>query len=148
LRTTSVPWPPGCAGQTPPTSFAVTKAAVLEWAILGLRSVCPLTAALLEIDGRFATEVAAQLDAGQRPMSLHLWGRTFSRRMLADGDPLVADVARLELITLGDPDAARTAPDPWLWWRPPEQVIVDLLTGVDPRRRRPDPKPCRVAHTR
>jgi hypothetical protein len=117
---------------------------VLEWAILGLRSVCSLTAALLEIDGRFPDEVATQLDLGHRPMSLHRWGRSFSRRLLADHDPLVADVARLELATLGDPHALRTVPDPWLWAREPGLVIVDLLAGTDPRRRPPAATPVPV----
>lgn len=115
------------------TGLSITRWSVLHWAEAGLCDVCPLTSALLQQRGRFTAEVTAQLVAGRRPTILHRWGRAFLSRLADDADPLVADVALLELMmtTPATGLMARPIPQPWVWHRDPRAVVLALLRGED-----------------
>jgi hypothetical protein len=113
--------------------LSITRWSVLHWAEAGLCDVCPLTSALLQQRGRFTAEVTAQLVAGNRPTILHRWGRAFLCRLADDADPLVADVALLELVmtTPATGVVTRPIPEPWVWHRDPRAVVLALLRGED-----------------
>jgi hypothetical protein len=120
--------------------LSITRWSVVHWAEAGLGDVCPLTSTLLQQRGRFTAEVTAQLAAGSRSMILHRWGRAFLCRLAGDADPLVADVALLELAmtTPATRVVPRPLPHPWVWHRDPCAVVLALLRGEDvesvPRR--------------
>ena len=113
--------------------LSITRWSVLHWAEAGLSDVCPLTSALLQQRGRFTAEVTAQLAAGSRSTILHRWGQAFLCRLADDADPLVADVALLELVmtTPAGGVVARQLCEPWVWHRDPRAVALALLRGED-----------------
>jgi hypothetical protein len=113
--------------------LSITRWSVVHWAEAGLGDVCPLTSALLRQRGRFTAEVTAQLVAGSRSTILHRWGLAFLCRLAGDADPLVADVALLELAmtTPARGVLARPVPQPWVWHRDPRAVVLALLRGED-----------------
>jgi len=110
----------------------VARWSIYHWAAALLRNVCPLTGRLLVMRGRYGDDVGAHLARGDRPASLHAWGRDFLARLATDADRTVADVALLEL-SMTAPLADRPPlPEPWVWDRDPWQVVAAIAEGRDP----------------
>ena len=122
------------SGMPPLGGADVVRWSVHQWGAALLRTVCPLTATLLLLRGRYADEVTRHLARPGRPAALHTWGLLLLEHLATDPDPLVADVARLEH-AMTAPVAQRLAsPDPWVWTRQPESVLLLLAQGGDPEQ--------------
>ncbi len=115
-----------------PRGADVARWSVQHWAAALLRNVCPLTGTLLVLRGRYAADVAAHLERGHRPVSLHAWGRDLLTVLADDADPTVADVARLEHDLTAPEHERRPLPEPWIWRRDPWLVATALAQGLDP----------------
>jgi len=112
----------------------VSRWAVRRWAHAQLRAVCPLTTSLLELRGELDDVVADHLARGNRPASVHRWGRSLLAALSEDGqvDRTTADLALFELASLAPPAEHPVLPDPWVWARHPVEVSLAVLAGIDP----------------
>jgi hypothetical protein len=119
----------------PDPATAVLRESVRRWARLQLSNVCPLTTMVLGHHGRLVDEVDTQLALGGRPTSIHRWGQDLLARLLDDPDPLVAEMAHLELACVAPQRAAALRPGPWQTTLDPAATVADLLAGRDPRKR-------------
>jgi hypothetical protein len=120
------------SGGTPLRGADVVRWSVYHWAAALLRNVCPLTGLLLVMRGRYGDDVTAHLARGDRPASLHAWGRAFLTGLTTDDDGTVADVALLELSMTAPPADRPPLPEPWVWDRDPWQVAAAIAEGHDP----------------
>ncbi len=121
----------------PPADAAteVIRASVWHWARLQLTTLCPITATVLHLDGRFDREVTAQLDEPGRPDAVHPWSHRFLARLIDDADEVVAAAARFELACAAPADLAARHPHGWWSAVDPTDLALVLLTG-----RRPQPE--------
>lgn len=109
----------------------VLASAIVEWAQLELTSVCPILSGLLSFDERLTTEVQAQLQRRDRPMSIHTWGMQFASRLSSDPDPWISWAAQVDAATLAAAESQRRV-DP-LCPGDPMRAILLIASGTDPR---------------
>jgi len=78
--------------------------------------------------------VADHLARGNRPASVHRWGRSLLAALREDVqvDRTTADLALFELASLAPPAEHPVLPDPWVWARHPVEVSLAVLAGIDP----------------
>lgn len=124
----------GVAGGSELRGAEIMRWSVHQWAAAQLRNVCPLTATLLLLHGRYAGCVADHLARPGRRPAIHPWGLAFLEALADDEDPMVADVARLEHAMTAPAPARLPLPDPWIWTRSPEAVLLQLACGGHPSR--------------
>lgn len=109
----------------------IVRDAVVEWAELGLASVCPIATSLLLFDRRLTTEVRNQLDRRDRPVSLHEWGMAFATRLVSDPDPWISWAAQVDAGTLAASESQRSV-NPSCPGDPMHALLL-ITSGTDPR---------------
>jgi hypothetical protein len=111
---------------------AVVAATIVEWAEVGLRTVCPILTSLLSFDERLRSEVRLQLQRQDRPMAIHRWGMAFAARLSGDPDPWISWAAQVDAGTLAA--AQRRRDDPSCPGDPMRAMLL-IAAGADPRAR-------------
>ncbi len=124
----------------------VSRWAVHQWAHAQLRAVCPVTTGLLDLRGALDAVVDAHLGRGDRPASVHRWGRALLATLAHDEhvERTVSDVALFELSSLAPAAEQPTLPEPWVWRVHPVDVTLAIISGVDPDDLPDEPSPILV----
>lgn len=108
--------------------LGLVREIALWWRALGIQRNCTKTSLLLKRLGRFEQAVEAFYCQGPTSPYMEAMSLQFLQKLAADADPLVAEMARLELATAraaaGD-DSEFTLE----WDRDPAAVLQSLQTG-------------------